>query len=121
MAPGNIIVDIVFIPIYALLTIGSVFNALKHRKTGGFIQLCIFALLRLVGTILLVYAYYSKTTNTSVYTVGALFTGLGYSFLVVSVGASQCFRGELLNLLALPHRPPSSHNSNEQPSRRPAA
>lgn len=89
MAPASIVIDIVFIPVYALLSIGSVVNACKHRRSGGFIQLLLFALFRFVGTILLVYAYYSKTTDKNVYIAGGLFTGLGYSFLLVSI-SRQC-------------------------------
>ncbi|PWN87474.1 hypothetical protein FA10DRAFT_216909, partial [Acaromyces ingoldii] len=82
--PATVIVDVVFIPIYLLLLAFSIFNVVKHGtgKVFGFISICIFSAVRLVGNSLLVYVYNDHYRHQNAATWGFILQALGYSFLV---------------------------------------
>lgn len=82
--PTTVLVDAIFIPVYVILLLCSIFNVTKHGagKAFGFINICIFSLVRLAGNGLLVYAYEDNYKHQAATTWGFILQALGYSFLL---------------------------------------
>lgn len=82
--PSSVIVDAVFLPVYALLGILVIFDIFRQPKgqRATFIYLTIFCVIRLVANALLIWAYYDDYKNKSVLVWGYILQGLGYSFLI---------------------------------------
>ncbi|UZJ53790.1 hypothetical protein CBS101457_003110 [Exobasidium rhododendri] len=82
--PATVLVDAVFIPIYAILLLMSLFNVIRHGhgRAAGYIFLVIFSLVRLAGNIMLVVAYNQKYDNFYVIEWGFILQSLGYTFFL---------------------------------------
>lgn len=79
----SIYVDIVFVPIYAVLLVLLAFNLYNHRHNGfaAFGFAIAFTLSRVVGNILLVVANYIKSTPSTVqnlYIAGVIIQSIGF-------------------------------------------
>ncbi|CAO1614581.1 unnamed protein product [Sympodiomycopsis kandeliae] len=101
--PASTIISLIFAPLYIIIAILAVINVFNHGagRRRAFILLSLFGSIRAAGDILLAYAYFSKTTNTSIYIAGFVCSGLGYSFLLtsaVSFYERVCPRPEGLSL-----------------------
>lgn len=84
--PTSIIIDTVFIPIYIVLAGLAFLNCTKHgrQRSVGFISLLIFAVVRVVGNILIVVEYNNHYTSITTTVWGYILQSIGYSFLYSS-------------------------------------
>ncbi|KAE8209918.1 hypothetical protein CF327_g6145 [Tilletia walkeri] len=96
-----IIVEIVFIPIYAILALITVYNFLRLRTVKiSFGSLLAFALVRLAGNILAVAAWLDNYKNTNLNSWGTILSIIGYSFvfsaaLAMYNGAAESAQNDL--------------------------
>lgn len=90
--PTSIVIDTVFIPLYVILFVANIPNVIKHghKRAVGFISLPIFALLHLVGNVMLVVEYKKNYSSINVAVWGYILQSIGMSFIVT---ASLAFYG----------------------------
>lgn len=81
--PTNVVVNAVFLAVYALLLGSAIFNVFKngHGRQGGFIFLAIFCAVKLVSNALLIAAYKDNYSNKVLLEAGYILQGFGYAFL----------------------------------------
>ncbi|KAK0536599.1 hypothetical protein OC834_001121 [Tilletia horrida] len=82
----SIVIDIVFIPIYAVLAGITIYNFIRLRSVKfSFGTLLGFTLVRLVGNICSVAAWADSYQNQDLFKWGSILSIIGYSFLLSSV------------------------------------
>lgn len=85
--PTQIIIDCVFIPLYATLLLLNLPSVVKHAhdRSGGLISLLLVTVLHLVGNVMLVVACTKHNASATVVIWGSILQSVGLSPLISSV------------------------------------